>query len=349
MVFTKRHLISIYAIALVVLLSFVFVWVIQVIRNRQSHIPSGDHIAQNVLTGHNDFVSQLIFSGNSKRLISASWDGSVKVWDVKTGNELCTLISNQYRLTALAFNDHSQLVAAGDHDGKVVVWDIKQIKTIAALTRPPTISSLSFSVDGNDLLIANDNRDRSIISWDYIKNTHFFTNKIGISISCASLPKIGSVCVTSTEDGLVTIWDKSLAERLWTLPIHYRGPVYLSFSRRRALLASYWPSSNTGIIWDLASKRKVSAFTSKTTRRVSSLCLSPNGNWLIVGGSVSVHEPGMIQLFDANTGVCRRILRAHQSIVYSVEVSPDESLLATGGGRDHSIKLWSMQGLINDD
>lgn len=44
------------------------------------------------LKGHNSFISTMFFSNNETKLFSASEDGTVKIWDTKTGKCLVTLL-----------------------------------------------------------------------------------------------------------------------------------------------------------------------------------------------------------------------------------------------------------------
>ena len=49
------------------------------------------------LTGHFGYVNDIVWSGNGLKLLSCSFDGSVKVWDPKSGVCLHTLIVHQVR------------------------------------------------------------------------------------------------------------------------------------------------------------------------------------------------------------------------------------------------------------
>ncbi|MFH0894293.1 MAG: WD40 repeat domain-containing protein [Bacteroidota bacterium] len=44
------------------------------------------------MKGHNDKISSLISLDNGKRIATASWDGSIRIWDAETGNEIVSLV-----------------------------------------------------------------------------------------------------------------------------------------------------------------------------------------------------------------------------------------------------------------
>ncbi|MCB0316324.1 MAG: protein kinase, partial [Calditrichaeota bacterium] len=43
-----------------------------------------------VFAGHQAAVAWLDFSAEGNRLVSGSLDGTLKVWDMNTGNEICS-------------------------------------------------------------------------------------------------------------------------------------------------------------------------------------------------------------------------------------------------------------------
>jgi WD40 repeat protein len=104
----------------------------------------------------------VVFSPDSKTLVSQSRDKTVKVWDVEKAKVLRTLQGNKGSVTAMAFSPDGKLFATGgivmEKDkvvGEVILWDAKtgDLKhTLPGLTVP--VSTLSFSPDGKTLAVA---------------------------------------------------------------------------------------------------------------------------------------------------------------------------------------------------
>jgi len=56
------------------------------------------------LRGHDDGLSSVAFSPDGKRLVSSSWDKTIKVWDSTTGAELMTLRGHDDWVSSVAFS-----------------------------------------------------------------------------------------------------------------------------------------------------------------------------------------------------------------------------------------------------
>jgi WD40 repeat protein len=78
------------------------------------------------LMGHKMRVLAVVFSPDSETLVSGSFDGTVKLWDVQTGKEKRTLtVPGSSQVWSLAFSEDGKTVAAGSFDGRISLWDVE--------------------------------------------------------------------------------------------------------------------------------------------------------------------------------------------------------------------------------
>ena len=88
-----------------------------------------------VLEGHTANVRSVAFAPGVDRLASASADGTLKLWDPRSGECLLTQ-PNGVRVDVLVFSPDARWLAAGLADGTVRVLDPKTLATLRDMARP---------------------------------------------------------------------------------------------------------------------------------------------------------------------------------------------------------------------
>lgn len=76
------------------------------------------------LSGHTSTIFTVVFSQDGSRLASASVDGTAKVWDAQSGEELLTL-SDKIAFDGVAFSPDGSLLATSRHDGTVQIYFLR--------------------------------------------------------------------------------------------------------------------------------------------------------------------------------------------------------------------------------
>ena len=69
------------------------------------------------IRGHTDSVSSIAFSPDGKRIVSGSFDCTVRVWDVARAKPMKTLPAHSDPVTAVTFNHDGTLIASCAMDG----------------------------------------------------------------------------------------------------------------------------------------------------------------------------------------------------------------------------------------
>ena len=71
-------------------------------------------------------MSSLAFSPDGKRLVTGSWDRTVRIWDSKTGVELLLLGTQKNRVNSVAISSDGKSIGAGGPEGRAIpaptVW-----------------------------------------------------------------------------------------------------------------------------------------------------------------------------------------------------------------------------------
>ncbi|MEH2082754.1 MAG: WD40 repeat domain-containing protein [Nostoc sp.] len=198
------------------------------------------------LKGHTNVIYDLSFSPDSKKIATASWDGTIKIWDTSTGNEQETLenLGSQDKVYSLDFNvDGTKLASSGYKDGSVKVWDLntRTSKVIVQHQKPATF--VRFSPDGQ--IIASSSNDGIIQLW---KEGQVLTSIKAHEkyISGIAFSPNGKILASASEDKTIKLWQ--IDGRQMKILVEHKGGVNeISFSpnyQEHLLIASASQDAN---------------------------------------------------------------------------------------------------------
>jgi len=77
------------------------------------------------LTGHEGAVNSVAYSSDGSLIVSGSADGTVRIWDMRTGDEMMTpLRSGHGAVLSISIAPDSKSVVSGTERGVVCIWRI---------------------------------------------------------------------------------------------------------------------------------------------------------------------------------------------------------------------------------
>ena len=122
---------------------------------------TGNEIAN--WSGHRNIISSLKFIDNEK-IISASYDGTVKIWNATDGIELSSSVTNTSSLYFANCSNDGERVVATAFNGGVILMDKNFSEIIRLSEHASEVTSASFSPDNKKLLSVS--VDKTIRLWD---------------------------------------------------------------------------------------------------------------------------------------------------------------------------------------
>lgn len=278
----------------------------------------------------------LAISPDSRTLAIGSLSNSkhaIKVWDLKTGQEIRTLSGHLNGVSSVVFSSDSQYLVSGSRDNTIKIWNIKTSKEIQTLSGDLNwVVSLAISPDGQTFASSGSG---------YIKLWNLATGKLlqtfpweshntnFIAFSSDGKTLIGS---KSLEDK-IHVWDVKTGQLIHTLTGHSDDVTGIAIhpDGKTIVSGSY---DNTIKVWNLATGKLLRTLTGHSDS-VLSVAISPDGQTLASGS-----DDDTVKLWNFSTGELLRTLSTPRG-VFSVAFSPDGQTLVSSS-REGTIKVWNL-------
>jgi WD40 repeat protein len=174
------------------------------------------HIAAQI-TGHTGPVDALTFSPDGTTLASASWDGTIRLWEAATGHPRGRPITGHAQpadwapdpVTGVAFSPDGKTLASAADDSTVRLWDVAtgQPRGHPLTGHTDSVNEVAFSPDQKTLASASD--DGTMRLWDVATGQprgHPLTGHTTF-VNGVTFSPDGTILASASDDGTVRLWD----------------------------------------------------------------------------------------------------------------------------------------------
>jgi len=211
-------------------------------------------VAQRRLTGHGHYVQDVAISSDGQFALSGSWDATLRLWDLNTGQTARRFIGHSKDVLSVAFSADNRQIVSGSRDKAINLWNtLGQCKfSITEDGHKEWVSCVRFSPNLQTPLIVSAGWDKLVKVWN-LTNCKLRTNLIGHTgyVNTVTVSPDGSLCASGGKDGTAMLWDLNEGKHLSSLDagdqIHA-----LCFSPIRYWLCA--AAAGTIKIWDLESR-----------------------------------------------------------------------------------------------
>jgi guanine nucleotide-binding protein subunit beta-2-like 1 protein len=253
------------------------------------------------LIGHSHFVHDVAISSDGQFALTASWDTTLRLWDLASGNTTKTFLGHQKDVLSVAFSASNTKIVSGSRDKTIRLWNtLGECKwTVDDKKNGHTswVTCVRCSPDSNNPVVVSTGWDNTVKVWNL--NTmaleHTLVKHTGF-VNCVAISPDGSLCASGGKDGAVNLWGLGEGKHLYQLDAS--AAVHcLAFSPNRYWLVA--GTENHVRIWDLETKTEVATLTNEsdenfhihpspaTTKKpaCTALAWSSNGNLIFAGYS----------------------------------------------------------------
>lgn len=278
---------------------------------------------------HVEGIDALAIAPDKNILVSPGKNFSLQLWNLETGEAICTFAGHQGAISALAFSPDANQIASSSTDGTLKLWQVETGAEIADLQgHAAPIAAIAFSPHGRTLITGS--RDKTIKLWDLgsqrvLRTLQGHWDWVG-AIAC---DPDGQTLASGSHDGTIKFWDVQKGEKIGNLAPG--GKIYaIAYNADGTMLAS-GGSDRLIRLWnrDRQELRQI-----RVLSQVYSLSFSPDGKTLASGTS---HRT--ISLWDSETGEKIALLEGHRDRVNVVCFGDRGDILASGGD-DGIVRIW---------
>ncbi len=307
--------------------------------------------------GHTGRAFCLAFSPDGATFASGGSDGTVRIWNTATRQQIAQFAGHLDRVRAVAYSPDGGTLAAASLGG-VSLWntatgDRSAVFPVASEMAPNTaaqlqdheyspepvrVSAVAYSADGRTLALGC--HDGTVRLWDVASGQQIalFDDYADSVLSVGFRPM--TAVLASTDGRFVRLRCTDPVEPGVLLTTRAARVDAMAYSSDGRLLAvadgldvyEHRPSEHTG----QAPRARVFPHAS-AVNAVSYVPGDPSGLVLATGD-----VDGDVHLWNTRTGRHMATLTGHSGEVRAMACSPDGALLITAGGQDRTIRLWDI-------
>ncbi|MEZ4646747.1 MAG: protein kinase [Chloroflexota bacterium] len=286
-----------------------------------------------LLQGHEDTVWDLAWSPDGTRLASASWDWTIRVWDVAAQTELFALRGDDQYINVAWSADGSTLAATTWYTA-VELWDVERrarTDTLDALTND-AINDVAWSPQAALLAIATDGD--GVFVWDVAAQAEAFHVDVP-DVNCVRWSPDGSLLATcsNAETDAFQVWNGATGELVQEFAGQDYGVYDLAWAEEGAFLLSVG-GDDTARLWNVAEGWEETELLEFDGTLLHVLWLPAQEGVVVAAAS------GTIMSFPLDGESDEMAwLDAHTDSLWSMSWSPDADYLAAAGS-DGSVRVW---------
>lgn len=276
-----------------------------------------------VLSGHTDGV--MCIQADESIIASGSYDATVRIWDLATGEQLRSLDGHTRGVNSLQFDDVKLI--SGSMDKTLKIWNYRTGECLSTL-RGHTEGVLSLHFD--ETILASGGADQSVRVWNFTDGTCSILRGHTGWINAVRVHSACQVLFSASDDTTMKMWNLKDQTCLRTFSGHVGQiqaicPTLLSVSEQDPYSTvqqqcpdEYFTSSLDGTIkwWDV-----------KTGACIKTFFGHVEGIWGLAADTlrvVSGAQDRTVKVWDRNEGRCVLSLTGHSGPVVSTTLFVDE-------------------------
>jgi WD40 repeat protein len=298
----------------------------------------GGLVDSQYLTGHQRAVGVARFVPPGSRVVSASFDNTVRLWGLAGGTEIAVFQGHVDSVSSVEVSSDGHHILTGSVDGTARVWDLKQSPRVGVLRgHAGIIFEGSFDLAGSRVVTAS--QDNTARIWQ-VDSGAMLARLQGHSrwVRSARFSHRGDEVVTASDDGVVKVWrwltEGGVSQQ--SLNAGNGRQVWAEFSRDDTRVVAVGRTEHSASLWSTESASEPIAWL-RHGNHVNAARFSPDGSLI-----ATASEDGTVRLWDARDGFSRAVLLGHTKNVDTVAFDAEGARLVSAS-EDGQALVWSVK------
>lgn len=291
---------------------------------------------QVTLQGHSGAVYSVGYAHDGKRLITASEDGTARIWDAVTGQELKIFRGHNGAVNYAVFSPNDRFIATAGADNVAIIWDIETGEQLCNSQHEKAVNSITFSPDGKNFATASD--DKTVRVWQVATcdEVSLLDHNTAAVRSVTYSPN-GRFIATGGYDGNAYVWDAlsgTLINSLSNWPEVVNSLVFSPDSQSLLLDSGYGARR-----WEflVTNEQVYETIYMGHTWYVTHVNINPADS----REAVTASRDHTVRIWNTDSKNLIAVLRGQDGVIYSAAFDPTGDHLATAGA-DATVRIWNI-------
>ena len=294
---------------------------------------------RDVLTSHTNWVQSITFSTDNTKIISASTDQSLHIYDLQTLALEHTLLGHQSPIGLVVVHPISPIIYSADTSGLVFAWSLDTAKELWQL--PAHESKINDLVVSEKHLITA-SEDKSIKVWDIETRELLATlSEHTLAVQSLAISDDGKTLISGGSDTTVKIWNLDTFELIRNVQAHNSDIYALDINHKGDAFAS-GSSDNTVKIWDLQTGENLHSMVAHKSF-VFAVKFAHSDKMLLSAGSDNT-----IKIWDTENRCLLDNQKAHFDWVRALDISLDDRVMISAG-YDKIVRIFDLPSGYNNE
>jgi hypothetical protein len=281
-----------------------------------------------------NWVSFAQFNPDCSMLVTTSWDGCVRLWNLKdqTSRVVC---QEKSRALSVNFSPHGDKLVVSYWNGLAKIWTLNGDLVATLKGHTGRVNYATYCPDGTKVITASDDSTAKLWSpnGDLLRTLSDHSD----SVKSAVFSSDGTKVLTASFDGTVKVWDVASGGLSLTIqPSSDQDELNFAQFSPRGQYVAIAGLRQGAILWDLNTRAVAATFKNQSSR-TNFVAFNNDGSLLLTAS-----DDGEARVFNLTNHRIQMTLERHRGRVLCAEFSPNDTMIVSTGD-DGYARVWDAR------